>query len=166
MTNHQRQLLTPGQHRVIADCAEAYRFGQKHRRDQQTRLSHNQVVMAHNDWSETRFGGCPAEHTLVWFLAGYDNLTAPKVVSGWRYGAPLNSPDYDGCRRSFNHRDQIAERGISMAVIHHNPKFSEWINSWSAQWWDPSSPKVRIRGLLLPYSGSDGEALIYPGWIY
>jgi len=75
------------------------------------------------------------------------NLQDAPVVSGIRYGkAPEGGI-------SNNHRDSISERGLSLAKVDDADEVGSVI-------WFEGREERRYTGILLPYKGSDGEALI------
>jgi hypothetical protein len=76
------------------------------------------------------------------------DLSQQPDFTGWRYG---RGPETG---ISHNHRDDFSERGLSLAV---KPDGSE---VESTIWF--SGEKYTYTGLLLPFTGSDGEALILP----
>lgn len=76
------------------------------------------------------------------------DLSSQPDFTGWRFG---KGPDTG---ISYNYRDDFSERGLSLAV---KPDSSEvesviWFNG----------DKYTYTGLLLPFTGSDDEALILP----
>ena len=75
------------------------------------------------------------------------NLQNAPVVSGIRYGkAPEGGI-------SNNYRDGISERGLSLAKVDDADEIVSVI-------WFEGREERRYTGILLPYKGSDGEALI------
>lgn len=77
------------------------------------------------------------------------DLSGQPTVSGWRYG---NIPDSG---LSYNYRDRKSERGLSLAQLDGEPEVG-------SSMWFTDRKKIRVTGLLLPYRGSDGEALVLP----
>jgi hypothetical protein len=75
------------------------------------------------------------------------SLQDAPVVSGIRYG---KAPD-GGI--SNNYRDGISERGLSLAKIDGAEEVGSVV-------WFEGREEHRYTGILLPYKGSDGEALI------
>jgi len=93
-------------------------------------------------------------HTAILSIAlylGFEgvSLADAPVVSGYRYG---NVP-YSGI--SYNFRDGLSERGLSMAQLDGAKECASCI-------FIGDRPEVRVSGVLLPYTGSDGEALVLP----
>lgn len=79
-------------------------------------------------------------------LKGID-LTDCPVVTGYRYGtAPASGI-------SYNYADQRSERGLSMAAINGQNEVGSCV-------WFADRDRVEYTGILLPYTGSDGEPLI------
>ena len=75
------------------------------------------------------------------------SLQDAPVVSGIRYGkAPEGGI-------SNNYRDGISERGLSLAKVDDADEIGSVI-------WFEGREERRYTGILLPYKGSDGEALI------
>ena len=90
-------------------------------------------------------------HTPVLQIAfdlGQDGIDLKKqpVVTGYRYGKAPES------FISFNYREQISEKGLSLAAINGEKEIgsSVWFNG----------KKHEYTGILLPRKGSDGENLI------
>ena len=90
-------------------------------------------------------------HTPVLQIAfdlGQDgiDLSEQPVATGYRYGIAPES------FISYNSREQISERGLSLAAINGKKEIgsSVWFNG----------KKHEYTGILLPYKGSDGENLI------
>lgn len=70
-------------------------------------------------------------------------------VTGWRYGdIPING-------KSTNYRDECCERGVSLVQIDGEDETKSFATLGAA-----GRPKVRVRGYLLPWRGSDGEPLV------
>jgi len=90
----------------------------------------------------------------AFFDAGYYDHPKPYRSRGWRYGWNENM------RKSFNHRDQIPEPGISMMQVDGEavlaPKDSIYIalNEFDKR------PVVWLKGWVLGVRGSDGESLM------
>lgn len=75
------------------------------------------------------------------------DLAAAPVVSGMRYGImPAGGI-------SYNYRDERSERGLSLACIDGDKEVGSCI-------WFADRIEHNYTGVLLPYTGSDGEALI------
>lgn len=72
----------------------------------------------------------------------------PREVTGWRYG---NLPS----GQSRNFRDDSLERGVSLAALDNGKE----VGAFSQMFFD-DRPVVRVRGILLPWMGSDGEPLV------
>jgi hypothetical protein len=79
---------------------------------------------------------------------GYDLSTQPDV-SGYRYG----SIPEGGV--SYNYREQMLERGLSLAAVDGGAPVGSVI-------FFADRPKYEVRGLLLPWTGSDGEPMVLP----
>lgn len=77
------------------------------------------------------------------------DISAQPTVTGYRYG---EVPE-DGI--SFNYREQESERGLSMASVEGAEESG--ITKW---FFNGHGKKVQVSGILLPYTGSDDEALI------
>ncbi len=94
----------------------------------------------------------------VWesfFDAGNLGHEPPKLAHGWRLG---NIP---ASGRSWNHRDNIPEKGVSMAFVDH-PQGGNWEDLISRKFIEAQGrPKVDVGGYLVPHAvGSDGEPLL------
>lgn len=74
------------------------------------------------------------------------DLSTAKEITGYRYGQAPQS------YVSFNSREQISEKGLSLAAIENEKEVG------SSVWF--SGEKHIYSGILLPYKGSDGENLI------
>jgi len=77
------------------------------------------------------------------------DLSQQPSVSGRRYGTIPTSG------LSYNFADQRSERGLSLAAIYGHEDVGSVI-------WFAERKIVDVDGLLLPYTGSDGEPLILP----
>lgn len=55
---------------------------------------------------------------------------------------------------SYNYRDQLSEKGLSVLFVEGEPEIA------SSIWFDRA--EVKVSGIRLPYTGSDGETLILP----
>jgi len=77
------------------------------------------------------------------------DLSALHIVTGYRYGGV----HWSGL--SHNYASDTSEGGLSMAKIDGEKECGSVI-------WFADRDKVQARGILLPYRGSDGEALIIP----
>lgn len=91
-----------------------------------------------------------AEHQIAYNcgINGID-LSIQPIVKGWRRGKAPESGI------SYNHRDQCSENGLSMMSVNGSEAgFSEMFMA--------ERKKYEYEGILLPYSGSDGEPLIIP----
>lgn len=75
------------------------------------------------------------------------SLQDAPVVSGIRYG---KAPD---CGISYNYRDDLSERGLSLAYLDGQDEIGSVI-------WFAARKTHHYTGVLLPYKGSDGEPLI------
>ena len=84
-------------------------------------------------------------------FARIDLSTCDDVVA-FRFG---RIPD---CGISHNYRDNVAESGLSVAWIKGRKKEAKARNLAEFG----GRKKVRVEGLLLPVTGSDGEPLILP----
>lgn len=86
------------------------------------------------------------------FEIGRQGHEFPEIASGWRYG---NIPESG---RSYNYREQVAERGVSMMQLDGKDKMktlAEMRGSFD------NRPKINVIGLLNPLEvGGDGEPLI------
>lgn len=85
---------------------------------------------------------------------GFENIDISKCESviAYRFGAiPENGI-------SYNYRDNECERGLSVAWLKGHKKEAK--NRNMAEFADREV--VRVEGLLLPVTGSDGEPLILP----
>jgi len=114
---------------------------------------------AYTDEYKDTLGSFPWEEnrTPAWeafYRAGKLNREEPVMAIGSRYG---EIPERG---TSFNYRDQINERGVSMADVQ---------NSNTAEWGDPISkmiiegygrPKINVGGYLIDDVGADGEPLL------
>ena len=114
---------------------------------------------AYTDEYKDTLGSFPWEEnrTPAWeafYRAGKLNREEPVMAIGSRYG---EIPERG---TSFNYRDQINERGVSMADVQ---------NSNAAEWGDPISktiiegygrPKINVGGYLIDDVGADGEPLL------
>ena len=89
----------------------------------------------------------------AFFEAGRQGNAAPRYVTGWRYGDP---PE---CGRSYNYRDQLFERGVSLMQLTSEPdeispaaRTFEMLNA-------EGRAKVHLGGWMVG-RGSDGEPVI------
>lgn len=82
------------------------------------------------------------------------DLSKQPVVSGWRYG---QIPDSG---LSKNYRDDISERGLSLMEADGADTVADWVSAMYIV--SGNRPVVHVTGVLLPYTGSDGEPLVLP----
>lgn len=84
------------------------------------------------------------------YRAGQDGLTWEwPVVEGYRYG------DIPTCGHSANTRDECPELGVSLAALDGQPEIWSFAVAGAA-----ARRRVHVRGILLPWRGSDGEPLV------
>lgn len=121
------------------------------------RTIHHNDILAANKYGLKNPDAFTSYYTPVLHLAlmlgqsGVD-LNEQPVVSGYRYG---NIPQ-SGI--SHNYRDNESERGLSMASVEGSEE--GWLTKMLFE--GTSRPTVEAMGILLPFTGSDGEPLIIP----
>lgn len=137
-----------------AGLRDAYSLGKKARE-----VNPDINTWAYTDEYKDFLGTFPweKEKTPAWeafYRAGKLNRDEPVMAIGSRYG---EIPERG---TSFNYRDQINERGVSMADVQ---------NSSAAEWADPISkmiiegygrPKINVGGYLIDDVGADEEPLM------
>ena len=81
---------------------------------------------------------------------GYDGIEVDfeNIVSGYRYG---KCPEHE----SYNYADNTKEHGVSLAALDGQKEIGSSV-------WFCDREKVRVSGLLISETGSDGEPLIIP----
>jgi len=85
------------------------------------------------------------------FEAGVLGHDMPRWVSGWRYG------DIPSRGTSWNHRDNSAEKGVSIMAIDGDTQPQ---TDGTFELFNCDRPHVRIVGWLIGFRGSDGERLV------
>jgi len=75
-----------------------------------------------------------------------------RIVRGWRYG------EIPAEGRSYNHRDNEPESGVSLMALEDGTGTQDAISAMFIE--AESRPVVWCEGYLLPHRGSDGEPLI------
>ena len=90
-----------------------------------------------------------AEIQAAFFEAGVLGASAPRYVTGWRFGSlPTGS--------SYNYRDGHPEAGVSLMQIDGEPAVETLFVLFNAA----GRPRVRVGGWLISRTGSDGEPLV------
>jgi hypothetical protein len=85
------------------------------------------------------------------YQVGYAGCDSLPKVRGWRYGhLPASG-------RSYNHRDEHVERGVSLMALETGEETQDAI---SAVFIAQGREQVWVEGYLLPWRGSDGEPLV------
>jgi len=112
--------------------------------------SANLAGLRHKD-SETTYWSYYTPLLQVSYDYGHNgiDLTEEPVVTGFRYGDPSDSG------LSYNYRDQVSERGLSLANL-------EGEDEVGSSMFFKDRGLVQVSGVLLPKTGSDGEPLILP----
>lgn len=125
------------------------------------------IVMEREDWdmhelmNEWAYGDIAQEigdypnhcDTEWWTMmqAAADGWNCRKV-RGWRYG------DIPAEGRSYNHRDNEPEDGVSLMELEEGTRSQDEISAMFIE--AGNRPVVWCEGYLLPHRGSDGEPLI------
>lgn len=101
---------------------------------------------------DAQTGGWQCYYTPVLqaaYNAGQDGHALSQLVNGYRFGGIPEGG------LSYNYAEGRAERGLSLAAIDGEEPVGSVI-------WFTGRPRVNVAGVLLPYTGSDGERLILP----
>jgi len=152
--------------KAIATCANAYVIGQKLRAaadaaDDQSKTANYRSACMY--WSYGWYTGLPDADAYFgsddagvqgFLLAGWLGLEGPEIATGTRLG---NVPPSG---RSRNYRDGEWERGVSMLTVNGSCAVSDGTFELWQQLAGADRPLVHVRGILLPFLGSDGEPLL------